>query len=246
MTSHVFPWNSKAVKGRLYCFTWSDKRYNDNTRFEFYLPKLYSHAIEDLLAHCVEVRSTIEEKLLPDEYLCASACFNVFPRTLSLTLNKEWKQLETVTMFRDYSIQHFDELLMKFIASYTSDQDRIDLVNQIRYPVKPSKQSVLSFYTRLLELNDVVNLLPGDDEPLTELQLKQALFDGMPITWRETFMSSELSFSTMTRKEMVRYFHTQEVLAAKKRSEWWESCQLCGGLLFYGFVLFHLIQLFFF
>jgi hypothetical protein len=56
----------------------------------------------------------------------------VLPRTLSKLLKQEWKQLEVDSGFQDYTVHEFDELLMEFVSSHASEQDRFDLVNQLR------------------------------------------------------------------------------------------------------------------
>jgi hypothetical protein len=84
------------------------------------------------------VTSTIEGEL-PDEEFYASAFFNVF---LHKGLKQEWKQLEAESGFIDYSVDEFEELLMEFVAAHSPEQDRNDLVNQLRQPTKPKDQSV--------------------------------------------------------------------------------------------------------
>jgi hypothetical protein len=129
-------------------------------------------------------KSTIEGEL-PDGDLYACV-FNVFPRTLHKGLRQKWRQWEAVSGFID-----LEELSMEFVASHSSEQDRSNLVNQLRQPTKPKEQSVQSFYSRLLGLNDAVSFLPSDDEPLTDIQLKKACYDGMQASWKERFVSSE-------------------------------------------------------
>jgi hypothetical protein len=194
-----FPWIVDNDAGQLFPLKWTGQ----GTRCEFYVPKLSSRAIDVLLAHCVEVKNTIEGEL-PEEKLCASALFNVFPRTLSKTLRQEWKQLETDSGFSEYNVHEFDEIMTEFVASYSSEQDRSYLLNQLRQPVKPREQTVQSFYSRLLELNDFVSFLPGDEDQLTDKQLKKAFYEGKPATWKERFTSSGESFAKMTRNQVVR------------------------------------------
>jgi hypothetical protein len=66
---------------------------------------------------------------------------------------------------------------MDFVSSHASEQDRFDLVNQLLQPMKPPEQYVQAFFSRLLELNDAVELLPGEEEPLTDRQLQKAFYD---------------------------------------------------------------------
>jgi hypothetical protein len=64
-----------------------------------------------------------------------------------------------------------------------------------------------------------VALLPGTDAPLTNEQLKQAFYDGMPTTWKERFVNSGSRFNQMTNAEIVRYFRSQESQALTKQRE---------------------------
>jgi hypothetical protein len=74
----LFPWIDEAPEVRLFAVKWV----GNGTKYEFHLPKLFSRAIDAVLAHCIEVKDTIEGEL-PDEDLYAPAFFNVFPRTLA-------------------------------------------------------------------------------------------------------------------------------------------------------------------
>jgi hypothetical protein len=212
--SLLFPWIDDAEEARLYQLKWTGQ----GTKFEFHVPKLFSRSINAVVSHCAAVRNTIEGEL-PDEDLYAPALFNVFRRILSKLLKQEWKQLEVESGFQDYTIHEFEELLMEFVSSHASEQDCFDLVNQLRQPTKPPEQSVQAFFSRLLELNDAVALLPGEEEPLTDRQLKKAFYDGMPSTWKDRFLSSGESFAKMTRNQVVRYFRDQETLAAKRKRD---------------------------
>jgi hypothetical protein len=75
---------------------------------------------------------------------------------------------------------------------------------------------VQSFCSRLIDLNYVVSLLPGDDEPLTDTHLKKAFNDGMAASWKDRFVSSGESFSKLTRNQVVQNFREQENLATRK------------------------------
>jgi hypothetical protein len=183
----LFPWIVATGNQRLLSLKWTA----DGTRYEFHVPQLGSRDIDGVVSHCLDVKSTIEGEL-PDEKLYASAFFNVFPRTLHKGLKQKWKQLEAESGFIDHSIDEFEELLMEFVAAHSSEQDRSDLVNQLRQPMKPKEQSVQPFYS-LIDLNYAVSLLPGDDEPLTDAQLKKAFYHGMPTSWKERFVSSRES-----------------------------------------------------
>jgi hypothetical protein len=97
----LLPWVVTTEEERLHAMKWNGQV----TRYEFHV----SRAIDVLLSHCIEVKSTIEGEL-PDAELYAPALFNVFPRTMSKTLRQEWKQLETESELIDFTIQEFDAL----------------------------------------------------------------------------------------------------------------------------------------
>ncbi len=212
-TQVLFPW-IVTEEEKIYALKWT----HNGVRYEFHVPRLKTRAIDEVVAHCLEVRSQIEGEL-QDEALYAPACFNVFPRTLMTTLKQEWKQLEVDSEFIEYSSNDFEELLMEFVASLASEQDRSDLVNQLRQPTKPRNMSVQSFYSRIIELNNAVSLLPGDEEPLSDSQIKKAFYDGMPSAWKTSFIGSGKTFTEMTRNQMVRYFRNLESSALQRQVE---------------------------
>jgi hypothetical protein len=104
-------------------------------------------------------RTQLKEDI-PGAELNASALCNVFRHPIE-DLTTKWKQLETESDFLDYTIHEFDELMMEFVASYSSEQYRSDLLNRLRQPTKPKEQAVQVFFGRLLEMNDLVSFFPG-------------------------------------------------------------------------------------
>ena len=118
-----------------------------------------------------------------------------------------------------HTVQSFEQAIQDFVACHSTEQDRHELVQQLRHPTKPRDLGVQAFYYRLVELNSAVSILPGDDAPLTDDQLKQAFYDGMPPSWRERFINSGSLFNQMTRAEIIRYFRNQEKQALLKQRE---------------------------
>ena len=207
----TFPWvQESSADERPLSFKWT----HEGVRHDFHANILSSRAIVDVVTHCMEVKSSIDSAL-QDNNLLAPALFNVFPRTLKGMLRQEWRQVELDLALNQFDIHHFDELMTEFIAKFASDEDRIDLVNQLRQASKPREMSVHSFYSRLLELNAMVELLPGEEEPLTDIQIKKAFYDGMPSAWKEKFVASGTHLHQLTRNNVVRYFRELESLATK-------------------------------
>jgi hypothetical protein len=55
--------------------------------------------------------------------------------------------------------------------------------------------------------------LPGTDLPLTEDQLHQAFFDGMPTIWKEQYKNASCSVRHTTQAELLRFFCMQQKAA---------------------------------
>jgi hypothetical protein len=55
-----------------------------------------------------------------------------------------------------------------------------------------------------------VNWLTGTDLPLTEDQLHQAFFDGMPITWKECFKNASRSVHNIAHADLLWFFRMQQ------------------------------------
>jgi hypothetical protein len=73
-----------------------------------------------------------------------------------------------------------------------------ELVQPLRSPRKPREMLVQSFYYRPCKISGYVEWLPGIEDSLNEDQLKQALYDSMPPTWRERFVQAGHSSTAMT------------------------------------------------
>ena len=113
----------------------------------------------------------------------------------------------------------FDQAIRDFVAAYSTHQDRFELVQQLLHPIKPDNLSVTEFYGRLLELNDAVSYLPGSDNPLTDEQIKNSFYHGMPFSWKTHFLDSGSCFSNMSMTELIRYFLNLERTALKRKQK---------------------------
>jgi hypothetical protein len=62
-----------------------------------------------------------------------------------------------------------------------------------------------------------VSWLPSNDLPLTEDQLNQAFFDGMPITWKERFQNASCSVCNIACADLIRFFRMQQKAASNSQ-----------------------------
>jgi hypothetical protein len=120
---------------------------------------------------------------------------NVFPHTLSLPHVVTWDTILVDHPLAAQDVASFQGAIRQFIAVHATDEDHHKLLEYIRNSTKPRKMDVQTYFSCLRELNSHVSWLPGNNLPLTEDQLNQTFFDGMPITWKEHFSECQ-SFRT--------------------------------------------------
>ena len=65
---------------------------------------------------------------------------------------------------------------------------------------------VQNFYYRLREFNKYVLWLPGNEQSLSDPQLKQAFYDAMPAVWKECLIMVGKSAHMMNQPELLKYF----------------------------------------
>ena len=140
--------------------------------------------------------------------------FEVFPRTLEQEMEDAWEPaVAALGANFAQTEQNFETALKTFIAAHTTTRDRHALVQQLSHPIKPRDLSVQAYQHRLLELNNAVELLPGTSAKLTDEQLKQAFYDGMPKEWKNQFISGGSRYENMDFAEVVAYFRDMEDIA---------------------------------
>ena len=189
-----------------------------NTKYEIHAATLDDIDVATLLTHCMDVKGKVDKEVSTNNHLGPSY-FKGFPRTLSIPLTAVWDQVVAGLNDDAHTVANFDQAIQDFIACHATEQDRHDLVRQLLHPTKPRDLGVQAFYYRLLELNSAVPLLPGTDAPLTNEQLKQAFYDGMPVRWKDRFVNSGSQITQMATSEIVRYFRSQENQALVRQRE---------------------------
>ena len=209
----VMPW----VKTKCESYAESIKWNQGNSRYEIHSRILEDMDLDVLVPHCLEVRRKIQAVVNVDNHL-GPAFFRVFPRTLSTVLQSIWDVIvEADNPAEDE--EGFNATLSTFIASNCTAEDRHELAQQLRHPQKPRELSVQTFYYRMLELNSYMAWMPGTDDELTDDQIRQSFYDGMPNSWRDKFINAGKVVSDLTVAEHTRYFRQQEKLAMRKQHD---------------------------
>ena len=115
----------------------SIKWQQSTSKYEIYTPVLRDLELAVMIPHCIEVKQKIDSAVSTATHKGPSY-FQVFPRTLSNVLLTIWTQLIADTE-PSQDEDGFTASLKAFIASHSTDEDRHELVNQIRAPKKPLK-----------------------------------------------------------------------------------------------------------
>jgi transposase InsO family protein len=200
------PWQKTLSRPRKEPIRW----HRGNGKYEIYCAPLDSLNLESILTHCKSVPHLIKRAVVSAAHL-GPALFEVFPRTLEQEIEDAWAPaVATLGANPDQSVENFELALKAFIAAHATTRDRHALVQQLSHPIKPREMAVQVFQHRLLELNNSVELLPGTSAQLTQDQLKQAFFDGMPKEWRNRFIAGGSRFELLSFAEVVAYFRDME------------------------------------
>jgi hypothetical protein len=186
------PWKKPATSDHVECLKWS----HGNTKYEIFISILDNLELMFLLPHCLDAKEKIEQ-VVSDAHL-GQALFRAFPRTASTVLRTIWDIILQDQQPAE-SEAAFDSCLRSFIDSHSTTNDRHDPINQLHQAHKPREILVQNFFYRLREVNGCVRWLPGNEQELNQDQLKQALFDSMPFTWRERFEQAGQSNSCWRR-----------------------------------------------
>jgi hypothetical protein len=188
--------------------------------YEIHMVILKSIEMKDVVPHSVKFQSQVLGAV-PVPFHQVHSLYTQFPRTLSGPLQAVWDNIiseaeadeEVDTQETDIN---FQTRLKEFIAAHATEHDRHDLIDQITHPTKPRDLSVQMFLYRLRELNTFVNWLPGTEPAINENALKQALYDGMPITWKNRYGNAGKTVNSQSLAEVIHYFRKQETMALQK------------------------------
>jgi hypothetical protein len=135
------------------------------------------------------------------------------PRTILIPLLAAWNHVKKKHPKVAATVQSYEKMIKYFIKAHATDEDRHDHLAQLRSARKPRIMSVQLFYYRLRELNDQAAWLPGDAALLTDEDLKQAFYDGMPTAWKEKFLNSGKTVHHETEVDVLRHFRQQQSIA---------------------------------
>jgi hypothetical protein len=182
-------------------------------------PILSKFELGNIVVHCLTVMHMIDACIGNNAANHFASYMNVFPHTLLLPHVVTW---DTVTVDHALAAQDmasFQQAIWHFIAVHATDKDRHKLLDYIRCIAKPRKMDVQMYSSCLHELNHQVDWLPSTDLPLTEDQLHQAFFDGMPTICKEWYENAGRSVRNTACADLLRLFCMQQRLQIIARGQ---------------------------
>lgn len=202
----IVPWKvNQREKEQLTPFKFSTA---DGESFKIYEYTLDSFDLGDILQHVVSFEQKICQAVTDREQ--RQRCFGkVFGRTLARPLQATWESF-TAQLGVPVNEGGFFAMVKAMIASFATEDDRRDLLNQIRDAQKPREVPVQTMWYRMIEVNNMVEYLPGQDPKLTPSQLLKAFHDAMPQRWRDRFLNAGLTVNEAALPKILQYFRMQE------------------------------------
>jgi hypothetical protein len=189
----------------------------EKEKYEIHQTILEKVEIGEILTHCLRVVHKIKTEVGYNEKKLVKSHIQVLPRTFSIPLTAMWDQIAEEFLMNEEKLANFNILLRHFFEAHSTDDDRHDLLTQIRNVRLPKQMKTQSFFYRLRELNDYVDWLPGHEPKLTEDQLNLAFYTGMRLKWKERYVNAGKSIQHNNRQSLLRYFRNQQVAAERNQ-----------------------------
>ena len=186
-----------------------------NSKYKIHATVLKKLDIPLIVPHCLEIKNRVESVIRTPAHVGPSL-FRVMRRTLSSVIQTEWDSALAENAYNaPETVELFETTLKFFIKNKSTQEDRHDLLQQLRQAKKPRDLSVNTFYLRLLQLNEYVKWLPGTAQQLDNDQIKMALYSAMPEAWQQRLSQSGQEIGSITVAQAIRYFRNQEIKSNK-------------------------------
>ena len=145
-----------------------------------------SFELHDLLPKLLDLAEKVRMQVF-DVDLVGKALLIAIPRALGATLRPAWEMIledSASDLDETPTSEQVDALIQKFIAAHSSPHDQEALLRQLRNLRKPRKMLTQAFWYRIRELNNYLGWLPGNLQRLTDTDIKDAIYNGMPEKWQ--------------------------------------------------------------
>lgn len=148
--------------------------------------------------------------------------FNAFEDVLQGTALTNWEPLVDDLAANEKNPENFDELMNQYYMSYCDSKARDSMYDYLKSKCnKPVGEEPRTHVRRMELLYSYATKLPGLEEPMTEDQIKRAIFKTFPDTWRKQYIRAGKELQEDSMQDLVTFMQNEKAFAdedkAKKR-----------------------------
>jgi hypothetical protein len=178
------------------------------------VPLFYGGDAKALIRTIREFREVAEDL----EFTEAQEKFKNFRKCLRDVARDDW---DTAKAGQPETLQGFETTLYQFKLMILPEDIYETQKNYIETLKKPFTMSVRDFVKRLRQIASYLSDFPrpANATDLSEANLKNIIFRGMPKAWQENFVHANMRITTITLAQMTDYLSSEQVIADARREK---------------------------
>ena len=168
--------------------------------------------LEALLFVEREFRKAMEDLDLEDQD-DGKQWFRHFDKLMIGAASTRWQQLIQGIANNDRTIARYNQAVRSFYISFCGSRSRDKLIEYIQTIRKPRKVDPRSHSSRMQQLADFANKLPGDMPELTEFQIKQYIYNSFPDSWKIAYTRTGKRVASETLADIIEFMSNEKEIA---------------------------------
>ena len=185
-----------------------------SAKIPMYDPK---DGLEALLLVEREFRKAMEDLDLEDD-ADGKQWFRHFDKLMIGAASTRWQQHIRGIANNDRTIDRFNNSVRTFYVSFAGSRSRDKLIEYIQTIRKPRKVDPRSHSSRMQQLADFANKLPGDMPELTEFQIKQYIYNSFPDSWKVAYTRTGKRVASETLADIIEFMTNEKEIADHEES----------------------------
>ena len=115
---------------------------------------------------------------------------------------------------------NFEDVMRRFVAKYCVDETRHEQIESVRQATKPDPMDVRFFRKNMLiNCNQAASWMPGNAPILDDDAFRRAFIDAMPVSWRNSLITSSIDCNTDSIEKIEQHFVRLEMVANAKQAD---------------------------
>ena len=139
--------------------------------------------------------------------------FRLFEKILMGNSRDQWRQLVSGIAENRRTVAEFDNVMKQFQLLYCSSQARDKLIQYLQTVRKPVKVNPRAHSSRMQQLALYANRLPGDLPALTDTQIKVAIFNSFPDSWKRAYSRKSTRIANDNLQDIVAFMANEKEIA---------------------------------